>query len=72
MAPEVGRARPPTRAAAVALALFVTVLWSSSWVLIKRGLEALPALTFAVLHHTLAAACKRSRRSNRACSTGRC
>lgn len=57
MAPEVGQARPPTRAAAVALALFVTVLWSSSWVLIKLGLEALPALTFAGLRYTLASAC---------------
>ena len=36
-------------------AVFVTVLWASSWVLIKLGLRAsLPALTFAGLRYTLA------------------
>ena len=36
-------------------AVFVTVLWASSWVLIKLGLrESLPALTFAGLRYTLA------------------
>ncbi|RPI94058.1 MAG: hypothetical protein EHM40_07815 [Chloroflexi bacterium] len=39
-------------------AVFVTVLWSSSWVLIKFGLRAsLPALTFAGLRYTLAFLC---------------
>ncbi len=33
--------------AAVVQALFVTVLWSSSWVIIKFGLEDLPPLFFA-------------------------
>jgi drug/metabolite transporter (DMT)-like permease len=38
--------------------VFVTVLWSSSWVLIKFGLRAsLPALTFAGLRYTLAFLC---------------
>ena len=35
-------------------ALFVTFLWSSSWVLIKLGLEEIPALTFAGLRYGLA------------------
>ncbi|MHA1902754.1 MAG: DMT family transporter [Candidatus Thorarchaeota archaeon] len=35
-------------------ALFVTVLWSSSWVIIKFGLEEIPPLTFAGLRYTLA------------------
>ncbi len=38
----------------VAQALFVTFLWSSSWVLIKFGLEEIPALTFAGLRYGLA------------------
>lgn len=42
---------------AVWAALFVTVLWSSSWVLIRVGLddEELPPLTFAGLRYSLAA-----------------
>ena len=35
-------------------ALFVTFLWSTSWVLIKFGLDEIPALTFAGLRYTLA------------------
>ncbi len=35
-------------------ALFVTFLWASSWVLIKLGLEEIPALTFAGLRYGLA------------------
>jgi len=43
---------------AVLQAVFVTVLWASSWVLIKFGLRAsLPALTFAGLRYTLAFLC---------------
>lgn len=38
----------------VVQALFVTFLWSSSWVLIKFGLEEIPALTFAGLRYSLA------------------
>jgi drug/metabolite transporter (DMT)-like permease len=38
----------------VVLALIVTVLWSSSWVIIKFGLEEIPALTFAGLRYTIA------------------
>ncbi|MEM9516263.1 MAG: DMT family transporter [Actinomycetota bacterium] len=42
---------------AVALALAVTVLWSSSWILIRWGLDdqSLPPLTFAGLRYSLAA-----------------
>lgn len=39
---------------AVLQALFVTFLWSTSWVLIKLGLEEIPALTFAGLRYALA------------------
>jgi drug/metabolite transporter (DMT)-like permease len=35
-------------------ALFVTFLWSTSWVLIKIGLEDIPPLTFAGLRYALA------------------
>jgi drug/metabolite transporter (DMT)-like permease len=39
----------------VAQALFVTFLWSSSYVLIAIGLEEIPALTFAGLRYVIAA-----------------
>lgn len=39
---------------AVLAALFVTVLWSSSYVLIKIGLQDIPPLTFAGLRYGLA------------------
>lgn len=42
---------------AAAQALFVTFLWSTSWVLIKIGLAEIPALTFAGLRYTLAFLC---------------
>lgn len=45
--------RHPHRTA-VLQALFVTFLWSTSWVLIKIGLEEIPALTFAGLRYSLA------------------
>jgi drug/metabolite transporter (DMT)-like permease len=38
-------------------ALFVTVLWSTSWVLIKRGWKDIPPLTCAGLRYTLALVC---------------
>ena len=40
--------------AAVLQALFVTFLWSTSWVLIKIGLDDITALTFAGLRYFLA------------------
>jgi drug/metabolite transporter (DMT)-like permease len=42
---------------AVLQALLVTFLWSTSWVLIKIGLQDLPALTFAGLRYVLAFLC---------------
>lgn len=39
---------------AVLLSLFVTVLWSSSWVLVKVGLQDIPPLTFAGLRYVWA------------------
>lgn len=46
-----------SRPIALALALLVTLLWSTSWVLIKLGLEQLelPPLSFAGLRYVLAA-----------------
>jgi drug/metabolite transporter (DMT)-like permease len=41
---------------AVGIALFVTVLWASSWVIIKFGLEEIPPLTYAGLRYVIAAA----------------
>ncbi|HEX9991153.1 MAG TPA: DMT family transporter [Chloroflexia bacterium] len=42
---------------AVFQALFVTFLWSTSWVLIKTGLQDIPALTFAGLRYAIAFLC---------------
>jgi drug/metabolite transporter (DMT)-like permease len=42
---------------AVLQALFVTFLWSTSWVLIKTGLKDIPPLTFAGLRYMLAFLC---------------
>lgn len=39
------------------IALFVVLLWATSWVLIKVGLEEIPALLFAGLRYTLAFLC---------------
>lgn len=44
------------RLTAVLQALFVTFLWSTSWVFIKIGLQEIPPLLFAGLRFTLAAA----------------
>jgi drug/metabolite transporter (DMT)-like permease len=49
--------KPSAHTRAVLLALLVTVLWSSSWVLIVIGLRDLPALTFAGLRYALATLC---------------
>ena len=50
---EAGAKRSHNRA--VVEALFVTVLWASSWVIIKFGLEDIRPLTFAGLRYTVAA-----------------
>ncbi len=46
--------KPSAHTTAVLQALFVTFLWSTSWVLIKFGLQDIPALTFAGLRYFLA------------------
>lgn len=47
----------PSHLGAIGIALFVTLLWSSSWVLIRWGLdgEGLEPITFAALRYGLAA-----------------
>lgn len=45
----------PSHAASIALALVVTFLWSTSWVLIKIGLDEIEPLTFAGLRYGTAA-----------------
>jgi drug/metabolite transporter (DMT)-like permease len=42
------------RITAILQALLVTILWSTSWVLIKNNLSEVPPLTFAGLRYTLA------------------
>ena len=49
--------RFPPHLKAVLQALFVTFLWSTSWVFIKFGLADIPALTFAGLRYSLAFLC---------------
>jgi drug/metabolite transporter (DMT)-like permease len=43
--------------ASIFLALFVTFLWSTSFVIIKLGLKEIPPLTFAGLRYTIAFIC---------------
>src|SRR5690606_36922557 len=42
------------RSKVIVEALFVTILWSSSWVLIKLTLKEIPPLTFAGLRYFIA------------------
>ncbi len=50
--------KAPSHTAAVLLAVFVTFLWSTSWVLIKFGLRNnLPPLSFAGLRYFMAFVC---------------
>lgn len=44
----------PPRTKAILQALLVTLLWSSSWILVKQNIQAIPPLTFAGLRYTLA------------------
>jgi drug/metabolite transporter (DMT)-like permease len=48
------RIRISIRGQAILLALLVTFLWSTSWVLIKFGLDEIPPLIFAGLRYMLA------------------
>jgi drug/metabolite transporter (DMT)-like permease len=45
---------PPSRIKAIIIALVVTTIWATSWILIKIGLKDIPALTFAGLRYSLA------------------
>jgi len=47
--------RPPSTSAAVGLAVVATLLWASSFIYIKIGLEELPPLTFAALRYLIGA-----------------
>jgi drug/metabolite transporter (DMT)-like permease len=51
------RGRSSSHVGAALQALLVTFLWSTSWVLIKIGLQDLPPLTFAGLRYSLAFLC---------------
>ncbi|HCS38632.1 MAG TPA: hypothetical protein DIW44_03490 [Anaerolineaceae bacterium] len=46
--------KKPSRIKAILLAVLVTIIWSTSWVLIKIGLADIPAMTFAGLRYVLA------------------
>jgi drug/metabolite transporter (DMT)-like permease len=46
--------KSPRRGRAIALALLVVVLWSTSWVLIKIGLKEIPVMSFVALRYSLA------------------
>jgi drug/metabolite transporter (DMT)-like permease len=53
-----GIKKPSRHVNAILIAIFVTLLWSTSWVLIKIGLRNnMPAITFAGLRYTLAFLC---------------
>ena len=49
--------KSPSHLAAILLALLVTFLWSTSFVIIKIGLAEIPPLTFAGLRYTIAFIC---------------
>lgn len=48
------KSKPNPQVSAIFQALFVSFLWSTSWVLIKIGLKDIPALTFAGLRYLFA------------------
>jgi len=49
--------KPSSHLTIIMLALFVTFLWSTSFVIIKIGLAEIPPLTFAGLRYTIAFIC---------------
>lgn len=49
--------KKPSRIKAILLASFVAFIWSTSWILIKFGLNDIPALTFAGLRYFLGFLC---------------
>jgi drug/metabolite transporter (DMT)-like permease len=44
----------PSKRKAIFLAILVTTIWSTSWILIKIGLREIPALPFAAMRYSLA------------------
>ena len=46
--------KPISKPAALLLALFVTFLWSTSFIIIKQGINEIPPLTFAGLRYSIA------------------
>ncbi len=44
----------PSKRNAVIMTVIITVIWSSSWILIKIGLEEIPALPFAGIRYIMA------------------
>ena len=45
---------PPSRIKAIFLAILVVIIWATSWILLKFGMEGIPALTLNGLRYTLA------------------
>jgi len=45
---------PPSRIKAILLAILVVIIWSTSWILIKVGMDDIPALTLNGLRYTIA------------------
>lgn len=51
------KTKAPTHTASIFIALLVTFLWSTSFIIIKLGLGEIPPLTFAGLRYTIAFMC---------------
>ncbi len=45
---------PPSRIKAILLAILVVIIWSTSWILLKYGMQGVPTLTLNGLRYTLA------------------
>ena len=45
---------PPSRIKAILLAILVVIIWSTSWILLKSGIQGIPTLTLNGLRYTLA------------------
>jgi drug/metabolite transporter (DMT)-like permease len=45
---------PPSRIKAILLAILVVIIWSTSWILLKYGMQGVPILTLNGLRYTMA------------------
>ena len=45
---------PPSRIKPIPLAVLVVVIWSTSWILLKSGIQGIPTLTLNGMRYTLA------------------